>query len=796
MMWRIIGLVGLIFWSLEAIGQVQIDRYPVAPLYPDGSKMCDGIVVDNELILVGGEGVILRSHDGFQTWQRQRLKDGEYRTIYSIAKLDSRVWVVVGESGLCYRTTDGGEHWQAVDVGTDRTLYRVRQDSSGVVIAVGEGGVIVRSTDGGMRWEERASGTEKGLRGLGWRGDEVVVVGERGVIVRSTDRGESWAVVQEGDALGWTLYDVAATPSHWYAVGDGMVLARSSDGGGPWQTRTLVPPRADSERLRGIWFADGQQGWIVGESESTLWQPVWETTDGGQSWQKVQFRIDTVQVGSGVSSWQEYPIIWWGIRVVEGRRIVYGERSQYTIVAAEPQVGGTEWYRRVWDRIVSLSPIAGAKLEGCDRFLALLGYPSAPQLVRYDGRQWDTVSLLPVIDVWRDTILPQFQYHGERPQHWVWNGASVFVWSWYTNGWWSADSGKTWEIVPLDSIRIDQVVPYGDRGFAILGGILVPGSYKLKPVCLVSPDIGQPWREVIRLDTGQGKIVKVRFFDSLRAIALIWKETEETLELRKTTDGGRNWEQQSLPFDFDYYAGGEVEVFNWKGVEILDEQRIVCLLEIVVWDNGAPQYLDAGVVTSSDGGQRWTSQWWYTQLGGEKARANIGGAMIAKSLTNIVVMLAGGTSPGTLIYTRDGQRWQKLRLPEPGQGRQVFDDNGSCAIVWQGGDPFSNNQVAPKQLLVLHFAVTGVEEAARTAVQGGVAVYPTPARETVFFHYSDAIGAQIREIRMYTQDGRLIRRYPGRVEQIPVSDLPAGTYYVVINQQSGISHLVVFQVLR
>ena len=49
---------------------------------------------------------------------------------------------------------------------------------------------------------------------------------------------------------------------------------------------------------------------------------------------------------------------------------------------------------------------------------------------------------------------------------------------------------------------------------------------------------------------------------------------------------------------------------------------------------------------------------------------------------------------------------------------------------------------------------------------------------------------------MYTQDGRLIRRYPGRVEQIPVSDLPAGTYYVVINQQSGISHLVVFQVLR
>jgi len=266
--------------------------------------------------------------------------------------------------------------------------------------------------------------------------------------------------------------------------------------------------------------------------------------------------------------------------------------------------------------------------------------------------------------------------------------------------------------------------------------------------------------------------------------------------LWKTTDGGRNWEQQSLPFDFDYYAGNEIEIFNWKGVKILDEHRIVCLLEIEVWDNGAPQYLDAGVVTSSDGGQRWTSQWWYTQLGGEKADANIIGSMIARSLTNIVVMFAGGTSPGTLVYTRDGQRWQMLRLPEPGQGRQVLDDNGSCVIVWQGGHLFSNDQVAPRQLLVLHFAVTGVEEAAQAAMREGVAVYPTPAREAVFFRYGNEIGAQVKEMRLYTHNGRLIRRYPGKVEQIPVSDLPAGTYYVVIDQRNGISHLVAFRVLR
>lgn len=50
------------------------------------------------------------------------------------------------------------------------------------------------------------------------------------------------------------------------------------------------------------------------------------------------------------------------------QQLVYGERGQYTIVGVEPVEGGKEWQRRVWDRIVPLSTVAGAKLEGCDEF--------------------------------------------------------------------------------------------------------------------------------------------------------------------------------------------------------------------------------------------------------------------------------------------------------------------------------------------------------------------------------------------------------------------------------------------
>ena len=781
---RIVVAMMIVLVLLEGEAQVRMVQYPVVPLYPDGSKMCDGIVVDNELILVGGEGVILRSHDGFQTWQRQRLKDGEYRTIYSIAKLDSRVWVVVGESGLCYRTTDGGEHWEAVDVGTDRTLYRVRQDSSGVVIAVGEGGVIVRSTDGGMRWEERASGTEKGLRGLGWRGDEVVVVGERGVIVRSTDRGESWVVVQEGDALGRTLYDVAATPSHWYAVGAFSGILRSSDGGQTWQMDLEALPSLDADRLRGIWFVDGQRGWIVGESAEALWQPVWETTDGGQSWSKVPFRVDTT---SPSDLQRRYPITWWGIRILDGRRIVYGERSQYTIVAVEPQAGGTDWYRRVWDRIVPLSTVAGVKLEGCDRFLALLGYPRAPQLVRYDGHQWDTVSLLPVIDVWRDTVFSQYRYHGERAFQWLWNGQSVFVGSRYTNGWRSEDSGKTWEIVRFDSVWISDIFPYGSGGFALAGFQIVPGMHRTRGVCLVSGYGEKKWRRLLDLDP----LVYIRggrFFDSARGV-LIVEDKESDIQLWKTSDGGKHWEQRSLIDAVTHYAGEGMSVVQVRSVKVYDTAHIDLVAALWTTSGG----WDAVLISSSDGGNTWEQLWWYTYWL-PKIYEEFSISLAASRPRERVIVVGKELATGTVFYTGDGEAWNVLRLPSPGRIRQLMDHNGQCAVVWRDGDLFSTTEVAPHHLLVLHFAVTGVAESPKGERSTGITVYPAPAREALMIRYHPSVAAQVRRVQLYTIDGRCIGEYPGTVRRLSVSTLPAGSYYLLVQLRGGVSHLVVFWV--
>ncbi len=785
------------FALLSVAAQVQVEQIPIAPLYPDGSKLCDAIVVGNEIILVGGEGMILRSRDGFATWQRQRIAPGEYRTIYSIEALGPGLWIVVGERGLCYRTLDAGGHWEPVPLPVDVTLYRVRKMkmSDNVVVAVGENGVILVSRYQGLNWKQKPSGTNRALWSVGWWQNMAVAVGEDGVVVRSWDAGYNWQVVRSPDSLQGTLYDVAAVDQdRWIAVGEGMVLVQSTDGGQQWDGgRILVPPKSDAELLRGIWFESDSVGWIVGETSSALWQPVWQTTDGGRTWKQKRLRIDTVRVKPG-GVWWEYPIIWRGIRDVGGRKVLYGERSQCAIVAVEPPEGGTEWYRRVWDRYIPLSFVPGAKLESCEELLLLVGYPPAPQVLRYQqSKGWDTVAVLPFIDVWRDTAFAeQYGYHGERATGWVWNGNAVFVRTWYQHGWRSEDGGKTWEVVRFDSLFIHNVFPYGSRGFLLIGHTLAPWTEPYQGICLVSEDAGRSWQTLLRL----GKKMRIRtihFFDAQQGWALI--DSLGDLQVWRTTDRGQHWQKHSIMPYLRHYSGKAIELSRTLSAKVYDPQHMDLLLEVaVLGDSGFMESLDLGLFASSDGGQTWQQQWWLSQYWEGTVSGNIIASFVAKNRFDKIVGV-DVEQGGALLYTRDGTTWEKLVLPGSGILGGVIAYNGACAVAWRKGDLFSNFRVAPHHLLFIHFPVTSVEELEVPVVDSNIEVYPQPARETVFLRYGNA-AASVAAVQLYSADGRLVARWNTAVKQIDLRNLVTGTYYIVLQMQTGEQHLVVFRVVR
>jgi photosystem II stability/assembly factor-like uncharacterized protein len=76
------------------------------------------------------------------------------------------------------------------------------------------------------------------------------------------------------------LLDAAAADGHLVVVGDRGHILTSSDNGASWQ-QAEVPTRSS---LTGVFFHDGDLGWVVGHDSAIL-----RTTDGGITWELVHW---------------------------------------------------------------------------------------------------------------------------------------------------------------------------------------------------------------------------------------------------------------------------------------------------------------------------------------------------------------------------------------------------------------------------------------------------------------------------------------------------------------------------
>jgi photosystem II stability/assembly factor-like uncharacterized protein len=149
--------------------------------------------------LMGGEGTILRTDNGGDTWTLQ--DSGTTAAILAASFIDSNVGFAVVAGGIL-RTRDGGAHW----------LIRVLPGPLSAVafadvdtwIAVG-GSYIHRTIDGGDTWRSHSIGT--GLSGVAFADANTgIAVGYRG-IWRTTDAGVTWTA-QDLETAG-TLWAVA-----------------------------------------------------------------------------------------------------------------------------------------------------------------------------------------------------------------------------------------------------------------------------------------------------------------------------------------------------------------------------------------------------------------------------------------------------------------------------------------------------------------------------------------------------------------------------------------------------------
>ncbi|MDN7141350.1 glycosyl hydrolase [Pseudomonas sp. JQ170] len=146
---------------------------------------------DGRRMLVGEQGLVLRSRDDGQHWQT--LPAFYSGSLFGVVRLSPDHWVSYGMRGHVFVSHDFGDSWTQVKVGNQLPLYgHVRLPDQGGLLIVGAGGSLVRLDDRGQ-----LVGVGR-LAGLGtltsavMLGSRLLVGGERGVF---QDSGGSLAAL-------------------------------------------------------------------------------------------------------------------------------------------------------------------------------------------------------------------------------------------------------------------------------------------------------------------------------------------------------------------------------------------------------------------------------------------------------------------------------------------------------------------------------------------------------------------------------------------------------------------------
>ncbi|HUD42060.1 MAG TPA: hypothetical protein VMR06_08700 [Dokdonella sp.] len=130
--------------------------------------------------------------DGSMVFSEDELALGEESDphLNAIVRTGSGGLMILAERGSAFRSRDGGDTWQRIQLPYDGSMFGAIGYAGDRVLAFGLRGNVFETGDLGESWTRRASGTEQGLMGgSALDGEGAVLVGANGVVLmrRSAD---------------------------------------------------------------------------------------------------------------------------------------------------------------------------------------------------------------------------------------------------------------------------------------------------------------------------------------------------------------------------------------------------------------------------------------------------------------------------------------------------------------------------------------------------------------------------------------------------------------------------------
>jgi photosystem II stability/assembly factor-like uncharacterized protein len=137
--------------------------------------------VDGRQILVGEQGLVMRSSDGGQHWQT--LPAFYNGSLFGVVRLSPSRWLAYGMRGHVFASADFGDSWQRIDVGSSQPIYgHARLPEQAGVVLVGAGSRLIRlDGEGQLLGIDQRSGLGTLTSAVGLNARHLLVAGERGV---------------------------------------------------------------------------------------------------------------------------------------------------------------------------------------------------------------------------------------------------------------------------------------------------------------------------------------------------------------------------------------------------------------------------------------------------------------------------------------------------------------------------------------------------------------------------------------------------------------------------------------
>ena len=251
-------------------------------------------IVGNTAWAVGAGGVICR-YNG-TSWVP--VNSGATGDFYDVSFLSENLGFAVGANGLLCRYN--GTAWQQVPTGVTSAWRSVFVADDSTIVISGDGGLMCQSTDGGQTWQTLTVGSSVGLTAVGVAGGQAFAFGtggagfsftvrlptglvslntgteqqinttwfsdaqngligtDGGVVRRTTDGGRTWTASNTG--ITSNIYAIRKVGTVAFFAGANGVICRSNDNGVTWTAQTT----GTTQTFRALAFSSATSGFAVG----------------------------------------------------------------------------------------------------------------------------------------------------------------------------------------------------------------------------------------------------------------------------------------------------------------------------------------------------------------------------------------------------------------------------------------------------------------------------------------------------------------------------------------------------